>query len=96
MVRCSSCHKRSLSKKSSRKPDNSLITEKTIITDIISKNPKKMLKISQLMIEHGLYCVGCMGGYSETLEQGCLSHGMSKKEIDKIVKEINKILKEKN
>jgi hypothetical protein len=26
----------------------------------------------------------------ETLEQGCLSHGMTEKQIDKLVKELNK------
>lgn len=62
------------------------ITKKTKMSEILMKNPKA----ARLLIEAGMHCVGCPMAMQETLEQGCLSHGMTKKQIDKLVEELNK------
>lgn len=45
-----------------------------------------------LMGDYGLHCIGCMGSGMETLEQGAMVHGMSDKEIDKMVEQLNKLV----
>ena len=62
------------------------ITKKTNINDLIKKNPDAI----RILFEAGLGCVGCHMAEQETIEQGCLAHGMSKKNIDKLIEELNK------
>ena len=62
------------------------ITKKTKINKAIEKNPRAVEKL----FEAGLMCVGCHMAGEETIEQGCLAHGMSKKEIDKLIERLNK------
>jgi hydroxylamine reductase len=62
------------------------ITKKTRMSKILEEKPK----VAKLLIETGMHCVGCPMAMQETLEQGCLAHGMNKKEIDELVKELNK------
>ena len=38
----------------------------------------------------GLYCVGCPAVSQETLGQGCIAHGMNKKQIAEILNKLNK------
>ena len=44
-----------------------------------------------LMEEYGLHCVGCMAAGMETLEQGAKVHGMSDKEIDRMVADLRQL-----
>lgn len=46
-------------------------------------------KVAEILFSSGFHCVGCGMAQHETLEQGCLAHGMTEKEIDKLVKAIN-------
>jgi hybrid cluster-associated redox disulfide protein len=41
------------------------------------------------LFEAGLHCIGCHMSAYETIEQGCLAHGFSKKEIDDLIKKLN-------
>ena len=43
-----------------------------------------------LMASKGLHCLGCHMAALETVEQGCQAHGMSDKEIDDLIREVNK------
>lgn len=61
------------------------ITKKTKLSAILGKNPEA----AEILFEAGLSCVGCPMAMSETIEQGCLAHGMSKKEIDKLIERLN-------
>ncbi len=61
------------------------ITKKTKMNELLEKNPES----AEILFEAGLSCVGCPMAMQETLEQGCLSHGISEKEIDKLVKKLN-------
>jgi len=65
---------------------NKKISRKTKLNTIISKNPEA----AEILFEAGMACVGCPMAMSETIEQGCLAHGMTKKQIDKLLKELNK------
>ena len=62
------------------------ITKNTRINELIKKKPKAVDKL----FDAGLMCVGCHMVEHETIEQGCLAHGMSKKEIDKLIERLNK------
>ncbi len=44
-----------------------------------------------LVEEYGLHCVGCMAAGMETLEQGAKVHGMSDKEIDRMVADLRQL-----
>lgn len=45
-----------------------------------------------LMEDYGLHCIGCFASGFDTLESGAELHGMSKEEIDEMVKRLNEIL----
>ena len=62
------------------------ITKKTKLNEVLNINPKA----AKILFEHGLSCIGCPMAMQETLEQGCLAHGMAEKEIDKLIKRLNK------
>ena len=64
------------------------ITGKTKLGDIIEKYPKAAEILAD---KYQLHCVGCFAAAFETLEEGARVHGMSKKEIDKLLEEVNKI-----
>jgi len=61
------------------------ITKKTRMSEILMKKPEA----ARLLLESGMHCIGCPMAMQESLEQGCLSHGMTEKQIDKLVKELN-------
>ena len=62
------------------------ITKKTTIEKAIKKDPK----IAEILLESGMSCIFCPMARNETLEQGCLAHGMNQKEINKLIEKINK------
>lgn len=61
------------------------ITKKTKLSEILNMNPKS----AEILFEAGMSCVGCPMAMQETIEQGCLAHGMDKKEINKLVERLN-------
>jgi len=66
------------------------VTKEMTIGDIIKNHPEAI----EVMLSHGLHCVGCSVQYWETLEGGCKGHGFSDEKIDKLVSEINTALTE--
>lgn len=63
------------------------ITKKTKLGDILEIKPEA----AELLIEEaGMHCLGCPMSSQESLEEGCLAHGMSEKEIEKLIEKINK------
>ena len=56
------------------------------IGDIVQKYPEA----AEIMMKHGMHCIGCPGTFFESLENGAKAHGVSGKDIDKMVEEINK------
>lgn len=72
------------------------INRKMTINTILSSFPQKAQKLSQEITEAGLHCVGCQASTWETLEAGMLGHGYSDDEIDRLVENLNEILKQES
>jgi len=47
---------------------------------------------AKILMSRGLHCIGCHAAMFETLEQGCMAHGMGPEIVDEIVEEINKAI----
>ncbi len=63
-----------------------MILKTTKINTIIMKHPRL---IETLITEYNLHCIGCQMAEFETLEEGATAHGMTKAEIEKMVKKLN-------
>lgn len=70
------------------------ISKEMTIADIFSKFPIHNQKLAQAITNAGLHCTSCSASTWETLEGGMLGHGMSKKEIDELVRKLNEIISE--
>lgn len=62
-----------------------VITKNMTFAELLEKKPESMNDL----FEAGLHCIGCHMSAYETIEQGCLAHGMNKKKIDDLIKKIN-------
>jgi len=62
------------------------ITEKTKFSELLRKKPAA----AEVLFEAGLYCIGCPAAAMETIGQGCKAHGMKEKQIDELIKNLNK------
>jgi hybrid cluster-associated redox disulfide protein len=67
------------------------VTKKMTLGEVVSKYPEA----AEVMLNHGLHCVGCHVALWETIEQGALAHGMNEKELKEMLEEINKKINEK-
>ncbi len=65
------------------------INKKMSFIEIMHRYPEAM----EILTKKGMHCVGCPMAMQETLEQGCLTHGLNP---NKLVKEINELLKTKS
>lgn len=61
------------------------ITKKTKLSELLKINPDA----AEILFEAGLSCIGCPMAMQETLEEGCLAHGIGEKEIDELVGRLN-------
>lgn len=61
------------------------ITKKTKLGEIARKDDKA----AEILMKEGMSCFGCPMAMEETLEDGCIAHGMTKEEIDKLLKKLN-------
>lgn len=68
---------------------NNNITKDTNLGEMMQNHPQL---ISVLIEDYGLHCAGCMAAAFDTLEQGAQIHGMSNKQIEKMVKRLNEII----
>jgi hybrid cluster-associated redox disulfide protein len=71
-------------KKLSKKVEKK-ITGKIKLSDIMKINPEA----GMVLFESGMHCLGCGMAAQETLEDGCIAHGMNKKEISELIKKLN-------
>jgi len=67
------------------------ITKDMQLGELVSKYPEA----AQVMLKHGMHCIGCQMSAWETIEQGAKGHGMNDKQLDEMVKEMNDSLKKK-
>ena len=65
------------------------INKGMMIMEVMQKFPKT----AKVLMEKGIHCIGCIASSGETLEQGLKAHGMSGKDVDNAVKEMNDIIK---
>jgi hybrid cluster-associated redox disulfide protein len=63
------------------------ITSKTKISKILESKGEKG---AEILSEAGMGCIFCPMAQMESLEEGCLAHGMDDEKIKKIVEELNK------
>jgi iron-sulfur cluster assembly protein len=61
------------------------ITKEMTFAELLEKHPEK----ANELFEAGLHCIGCGGAMYESIEEGCLMHGFSKKQIDELIKKLN-------
>ena len=67
------------------------VTKDMTIGDVVNKYPET----ASVMLSYGLHCVGCSVNPYETIENGCLGHGIDEKTIDKLIKDINVVIKKR-
>jgi hybrid cluster-associated redox disulfide protein len=65
------------------------INKDDLISDIALKYPRAV----ELLTEYGLFCASCFLSQFETVEMGAQVHGMTEKELETMIKEINGQLK---
>ncbi|MBN1168934.1 DUF1858 domain-containing protein [Candidatus Woesebacteria bacterium] len=68
------------------------IKKTDLIADIVERCPGA----AKILTEHDLHCSNCFMSQIETLEMGAELHGMTEKELENLVKEINAKLAKKN
>ena len=67
------------------------ITPDMSFSELLQKYPQT----AAIMLKNGLHCIGCHASAFETIEQGCLGHGMSEENMKKMLKEMNAAIKNK-
>jgi hybrid cluster-associated redox disulfide protein len=75
-----------MGRKNREKAKKEKITKNMTFAEILQNHPKS----AEILFNSGLHCVGCHISAYETLEQGCLMHGMDKKQISELIKKLNK------
>ena len=71
-----------------KKKDLKKITKDMLLGDVVTEYPET----AEVMLRHGLHCIGCHVAFTETIEQGCAVHSMDKKELEKMLEEMNKAI----
>ncbi|MEM4637817.1 MAG: DUF1858 domain-containing protein [Candidatus Woesearchaeota archaeon] len=66
------------------------ISKDMIISEVVEKFPY----LAEYIMDYGVHCVGCGVASFETLEEGFMGHGMSEEEIDMVIEELNKIIRQ--
>jgi len=63
-----------------------MITRQTTIGELLGKHPEAI----DILLDFGIEWVGCHASPNESIEDGCIGHGMTDDKIDEIVDQINK------
>ena len=66
---------------------NIKITKNTPINSLLEKHPEA----AEILMAYGLHCVGCHFSELDTIGDASVMHGMSDKEIEMMIKDVNKI-----
>ncbi|MBN2421225.1 DUF1858 domain-containing protein [Candidatus Woesearchaeota archaeon] len=62
------------------------ITKDMLIGELVQKYPDA----AYFLVKEGIHCIGCGAAAFETVEQGLSAHGKTKKQIDDLLKKLNK------
>ena len=68
------------------------ITKDLTISEIFDSFPDKAELLADAVMNRGLHCVGCYANAFESLEEGFVGHGFTKKELNDALKELNLII----
>ncbi len=68
------------------------IKQTMTIREVLESLGDKVDKGAEVLMSSGMGCVGCPCAQMETLEQGCMAHGLTEEEIKKLVDELNGLL----
>lgn len=74
------------------KESHQLIERKMNLGELVAVYPEL---VAVLTDDYGLHCAGCFASSFDTLEEGAKVHGFDDRAIDKMVKRLNEILKQK-
>ena len=66
------------------------ITKDMTIADMAQSHPEASI----VLMEKGMHCIGCGAAAFETIEEGLQAHGIPDDEIDQIIEEMNKFVKD--
>ncbi|MFA6981476.1 MAG: DUF1858 domain-containing protein [Patescibacteria group bacterium] len=58
------------------------------IAEVLSQHPE----IAEVLLDHGLHCVGCPASGLDTIEKGAQVHGMKDEDVDAMMNRINEVL----
>lgn len=67
-----------------------VLTKEALLGDVAIESPRT----AELLAMYGLHCISCFASSFDSLEIGAKVHGMSDEEIDEMIAEINRELKE--
>ena len=67
------------------------ITKETNIGEMVMKFPET----ASILFEKGIHCIGCHVAQFENLGQGLQAHGLSEEEMEKVIKELNRKIEQK-
>ncbi len=81
--------KKDQEKKSEDKQEQ-FVTRDMMIGDVVQEYPKAAF----VMMQYGLHCIGCHVSAFETIEQGCLGHGMPPHVLDEMLEDVNAFIAE--
>ncbi len=66
------------------------VTKDTLLGEVVSKHPRSAF----VMLQYGLHCIGCHVSVYETIEQGCMGHGMPKEVMEEMLADVNAFIAE--
>lgn len=66
------------------------VTKDTLLGDVVAAHPKAAF----VMLQYGLHCIGCHVSVYETIEQGCMGHGMPKEVMEEMIADVNAFIDE--
>ncbi len=69
-----------------------VIKKDSLISDITLNCPRAI----ELLTEYGLSCATCFLNQFDSIEAGATLHGMTKDETDRMIQEINDLLKDED
>lgn len=61
------------------------ITQNTKFSEVL----KKDTRAAEILMQEGMSCMGCPMAMEETIGEGCMAHGFSKEETEKLIKKLN-------
>jgi hybrid cluster-associated redox disulfide protein len=65
------------------------ITKEMMLVEVVEKYPQLAEVLTE---EYGFHCIGCFAAEEESLEQGAMVHGMTKREVTKLVETLNQLI----